>query len=80
MMLPRAARTGSIVLGTVYGLYVLASASTIVSGPSEPGGYINFFEQLAIVCGALAVFAASERDAARTVVLGRAARLGLGVV
>jgi hypothetical protein len=37
------------------------------------------FEQLAVVCGALAVYAAGERDAARANVLGRAARSGLGV-
>ena len=79
MVLPRTARPASIVLGTVYGLYVLSCVSSIIAAPAEPGGYINGFEQLAIVCGALAVYAASERDAARAIALGRVARLGLGV-
>lgn len=79
MILPRTARPASIVIGAVYGLYVLSCVSSIVAAPAEPGGYINCFEQLAIVCGALAVYATSETDAARAIVLGRAARLGLGV-
>ena len=78
MMLPRTARPASIVLGAIYGLYVLGAISSIIAAPAEPGGYINCFEQLAIVCGALAVYAASETDAARAIVFGRAARLGLG--
>jgi uncharacterized membrane protein YphA (DoxX/SURF4 family) len=79
IMVPRAARLASIVLGAVYALYVLSCASSIIAAPGEPGGYINFFEQLAILCGALAVYAANETDTARAIVLGRAARLGLGV-
>jgi hypothetical protein len=78
MMLPRTARPASIAIGAVFGLYVLACLSSIIAAPAEPGGYINGFEQLAIVCGALAVYAASETNAARAIVLARAARLGLG--
>jgi hypothetical protein len=79
MMAPRTARPASIVLGVVFGLYVFACVSSIIAAPAEPGGYINGFEQLAIVCGLLAVFAANEKAAARATVLGRAARIGLGV-
>jgi len=79
LMFPRTARPASVVLGGVYGLYVLSCVSSIVAAPAEPGGYIDCFEQLAIVCGAVAVYAASESDAARALVLGRAARIGLGV-
>jgi hypothetical protein len=79
MMLPRTARSASIVLGAIYGLYVLSCIGSIIAAPAEPGGYINGFEQLAVVSGALAVYAAGERDAARANVLGRAARSGLGV-
>jgi hypothetical protein len=79
MMLPRTARPASTALGAVYGLYVLSCISSIISAPAQPGGYIDCFEQLAIVCGALAVYAATETDVARAAVLGRAARLGLGV-
>jgi hypothetical protein len=77
MMLPRTARPASIILGAVYGLYVLSCVGSIIAAPAEPGGYINCFEQLAIVCGALAVYAASETNTA--IALARAARLGLGV-
>jgi hypothetical protein len=79
MMVAGTARPGSIILGAVYGSYVLSCVGSIIAAPAEPGGYINFFEQLAIVCGALAVYAANETDAARAIALGRAARLGLGV-
>jgi hypothetical protein len=79
MMLPRIVRPASIVLGAVFGLYVLACAGTIIGAPGQPGGYIDGFEQLAIVCGALAVYAASESDTERARALGRAARVGLGV-
>jgi uncharacterized membrane protein len=79
MMVPRTIRPASIILGAVFGLYVLACAGTIISAPGQPGGYIDGFEQLAILCGAIAVFAASERDAARARVLGRTVRLALGV-
>jgi hypothetical protein len=78
MMIPRTARQASIAVGAVHGLYVLGAVSSIITAPREPGGYINGFEELAIVCGALAVYAASETDAARAIVLGRIARLGLG--
>jgi hypothetical protein len=74
----RTARPASIALGALYGLYVLSCVSSIIVAPAEPGGYINCFEQLAIVCGAIAVYAAYETDAARKLVLGRIARLGLG--
>jgi hypothetical protein len=78
MMLPRIVRAASIVLGTVFGLYVLACAGTIISAPGQPGGYIDGFEQLAIFCGALAVYVAVEPDEVRARALGRAARVGLG--
>jgi hypothetical protein len=79
MLLPRTVRPASIILGAVYGLYVLSCVSSIIVAPAEPGGYINCFEQLAIVCGAIAVYAMTEADAARANVLGRIARLGLAV-
>ena len=78
MLIPRTASRASLVLGAVYGLSVLSCVGSIVAAPRDPGGYINGFEQLAIFCGTLAVYAATERDAARAIVLGRAARLGLG--
>jgi hypothetical protein len=79
IMVPRTARPGSIALGGAYGLYVLACFGSVIAAPGEPGGYIDGFEQLAIVCGALAVYAASVSDAALATMLGRTARLALGV-
>jgi len=79
MMRARTARPASIVLGVVYGSYVVSCIRSIIAAPAEPGGYIDFFEQLAIVCGALAVYAANEKNGARATRLGRAARVGLGV-
>ena len=77
IVFPRTMRLGAIVLGAIYGLHALAALSDIVMAPGAPGGYINFFELLAIVCGALAVFAATEA-AARAELLGGAARVALG--
>jgi uncharacterized membrane protein YphA (DoxX/SURF4 family) len=79
IMNPGTARTASFALAGAYGLYVLACLGSIIMAPREPGGYIDGFEQLAIVCGALAVYAASESDAARATVLGRVTRFALGV-
>jgi hypothetical protein len=79
MLFARTARAASIVLGTFFGAYVLSCVGSIIAAPAEPGGYIDCFEQLAIVCGALAVYAASERESGRAIALGRVARLGLGV-
>jgi uncharacterized membrane protein YphA (DoxX/SURF4 family) len=78
MMLPRAARAASLTLGCVHGIYVLSCADSIVAAPGQPGGYIDGFEQLAIVCGAIAIYASTESDAARAIALGRVARLALG--
>jgi hypothetical protein len=78
IMVPRTARPASIALGGAYGLYVLACLGSIIAAPGELGGYIDGFEQLAIVCGALAVYAAIASDAA-SAILGRTARLALGI-
>jgi uncharacterized membrane protein YphA (DoxX/SURF4 family) len=79
VMFPRTVRPASLLLGAIYALYVLSCVSNIIAAPGEPGGYVNCFEQLAIVCGALAVYAANQSNAVRAIVLGRAARLALGV-
>ncbi len=73
----RTARAASIVLSVVFGLYVLSSASTIVAAPGEPGGYITFFEQLAIVCGVLAVQGMTENDRSRATAIAVVVRFGL---
>jgi uncharacterized membrane protein YphA (DoxX/SURF4 family) len=79
MLYPRTVRFASVVLGVVYGLFTLACISDMIAAPSSPGSYVDFFEQLSIVCGAVAVYVATETNAARSVTLGRVARMGLGV-
>jgi hypothetical protein len=79
IMHPRTARFASAVLGVIYGLFTLACIPDMIAAPSTPLSYVDFFEQLSIVCGAIAIYAATEKDAARSAAVGRAARLGFGV-
>ncbi len=79
MQYPRTARLASIVLGVVYLLFSLACIPGIIAAPTIYAVYGSFFEQFAMLCGAIALYAATEGDAARAVVFGRLARLGLGV-
>lgn len=79
MSYPRSARFASVTLGVVFGLFTLACVPDMIAAPSYPLPYVDFFEQLSIVCGAIAVYAATETNAIRWAAIGRAARLGLGV-
>jgi hypothetical protein len=76
---PRTARWASIVLGFVYFLFSLACIPGVLAAPSMYAQYGSFFEQFSLLCGAIAVYAATEPNAARARALGRAARLGLGL-
>lgn len=76
---PRTAHWASIVLGVVYLLFSLACIPGILAAPAEYDRYGSFFEQFALLSGATAGYAATEPNAARTAVFGRAARLGLGL-
>jgi hypothetical protein len=78
ILFQRTARLASIVLGFVYLLFSLACIPGIIAAPATYAQYGSFFEQFCLLCGAIAVYAATEPDAARAVVLGRLARLGLG--
>jgi len=80
MQYPRAARLASIVLGGVYLLFSLACVPSIFAAPNlfeRFGG--SFFQQLSLLSGAIALYAATETDAVKAVTFGRLARLGLGV-
>jgi hypothetical protein len=80
MQHPRTARLASIVLGVVYLCFSLACIPDIIAASNiydRYGG--SFFLFLSILCGAFALFAATEASAARATVFGRLARLGLGV-
>lgn len=79
MQYSRTARLASIVLGVVYLLFSLACIPGIIAAPTIYAQYGSFFEQFSLLCGATALYAATEASAARAVVFGRLARLGLGV-
>jgi hypothetical protein len=79
MLFPRTARLASIGLGIIYGLSTLACVPGMIAAPLNPGSYVDFFEQLSIVCGAIAMYAMTESNAARSAMLGRTARITLGV-
>ena len=79
MLYPATARFASVVLGIVYGLFTLACIQDIAPAPLTFASYIDFFEQLSVVCGAIAVFASTDPSTAESAMLGRAARLVLGV-
>jgi hypothetical protein len=77
---PRTARLSSVVLGVVYLCFSLACIPDIMAASNvyeRYGG--SFFLFFSLLCGAMALYAATEPNAARAVVFGRPARLGLGV-
>ena len=79
ILFPRTARVGSIFLGFTFVLFGLAAVYGILRAPTAYVQYGNFFEKFCIVCGALAVYAATEPNAARAARIARASRLGLGL-
>lgn len=79
MQYSRTARLAAVVLGVVYLFFSLACVPGIVAAATVYAQYGSFFEQFSLLCGAIALYAATEASAARAVVLGRLARLGLGV-
>jgi hypothetical protein len=79
MQYPGTARSASVILSVVYLLFSLACIPGIIAAPTVYAAYGSFFEQFSLLCGAIALYTASEASAARAVVFGRLARLGLGV-
>src|SRR5947209_2936231 len=75
----RTVRLASVVLGVVYSLFSLACLPGIIAAPAIYAQYGSFFEQFSLLCGAIALYAATETNAARAVMFGRMARLGFGV-
>jgi hypothetical protein len=78
MMYARTSRSASIVLGAVYLLFSLALIPGMVATPAVPVLYVDFGEKFSLVCGAIAVYAATEANMARSAAFGQTARLGLG--
>lgn len=79
MPYPRTARLASLVLGFVYLLFTLACIPGIIAAPAVYATYGSFFEQFSLLCGAMALYAATETNPARALTCGRLARVGLGV-
>ena len=80
MQHPRTARLASVVLGVVYLLFSLATIPDVIAAANiyeRYGG--SFFLFFSLLCGAIALYAATEASAARALWFGRLARLGLGV-
>jgi hypothetical protein len=77
---PRTARLASVVLCVVYLCFWLACIPDIIAASNiyerYGGSFFRFFSSL---CGALALWAGIEANAARALGFGRLARLGLGV-
>jgi len=75
----RTVRAASTLLVVVYALACVICIGGIAAAPKLFDSYDGFFEQFALLCGAIAVYAAAQRDAARTAALERAARIGIGL-
>lgn len=73
-------RLASVVLCVVYLCFSLACIPDMIAASNiyeRYGG--SFFLFLSLLCGAIALYAATETKAARLVLFGRLARIGLGV-
>jgi hypothetical protein len=80
MQSPRTARLASVVLGVVYVCFSLACIPSIIAASNVYDRYGgSFFLFFSLLCGAIALYAATEANAPRAVVFGRLARVGLGV-
>jgi hypothetical protein len=75
----RTAHLASVVLCVVYLCFSLACIPGIIAAPAIYAQYGSFFEQFCLLCGAIALYAATEASEARAAGFGRLARLGLGV-
>jgi hypothetical protein len=79
MQHPRTVPLASIGLVATYLLFSLACIPDIIAAPTTYVHYGSFFEQFSLLSGAIALYAATETNAARALAFGRVARLGLGV-
>ena len=76
ILIPRTARPSALVLCFVYTCFMLACVPAIVAAPAAYGSYPNFFEQLSILCGAVALYAATSANVASPGALDRNILLG----
>ena len=81
MQFPRTVRAGSMMLCVVYFCFSLACIPDIIAASSlyeRYGG--SFFQQLSLLCGAIALYATTKASAASAVVLGRYMKPSMEVV
>jgi hypothetical protein len=77
---PRTTRLAAVALCVVYLCFSLACVPDIIAATNVYDRYGgSFFVFFSLFCGAIALYAATEANAARAVVFGRFARVGLGV-
>ena len=77
---PRITRLATVVLCVVYFCFSLACIPDIIAASNVYDRYGgSFFVFFSLLCGAVALFAATEANAARALWFGRLARFGLGV-
>jgi hypothetical protein len=79
MQYPRTARLAAVALTVTYLLFSLACIPGIIAAPAVYVHYGSFFEQFTLLCGAIALYAATKKNAAHAIAIGQAARVGLGV-
>lgn len=79
MLLPRPPVRAAMLLGAVFGLFVLAQLALVAAAPAQPGQYVDLFEQLAVVCGAFAASALMQPERPPGVAVERALRVTFGV-
>ncbi|HEV2489963.1 MAG TPA: hypothetical protein VGT03_09165 [Candidatus Acidoferrales bacterium] len=80
MQYSRTERLAAVVLCIVYSCFSLACVPDIIAASNiyeRFGG--SFFLFFSLVCGAIALYAATGTSAPRTVAFGRLARIGLGI-
>jgi uncharacterized membrane protein YphA (DoxX/SURF4 family) len=79
IQVPRALRPFAVILCFVYVCFMMACVPAIIKAPADYGSYPNFFEQLSIFCGTLALYAATSSNGTLPRSLSRVARLGFGI-
>ena len=79
LLFPRTVRPASILLIVVYALFSLTCVPVMFAHPRIFDAYDSFFEQFCLLCGAIAVYAATGIDRSRSRALRGIARIGVGV-
>lgn len=76
----RSVRSASVALGVVYGIFALTCLAGIVAAPRAFDAYDGFFEQVAVLCGAIAANATARESRSSTLVRFAAFGIGLSAV